>query len=305
MAVSRFCSRLRLPALAVLVLAFGTRSNAGMLLPDPAKGKSPAVDPFKGNRVVLMPNPALYRSTDLGCPWLLPAAETANQPYNKDKWNFSYAAKFNGTFTLETYEANIVGVLGWADFKITYKPGDGDPSGLDVRWMQVIDTNMPTKRGSKYGVTNKDNSAIPAGTTAYLDNEGPKDGNPKPDTGYVPVDPYYGWLSVPKGNAGMITDSTMATATSFADFPIQPFKVGYTWEAQVFLAKQTDEVIDGATIHNVKIYGGVWWGFQDLAPAPEPSTWVLATIALGIGVLFRRQRSRNHCQPEKGTVQII
>jgi hypothetical protein len=268
---------------------------AGSLTPDPANGVSPAETDFNGQHwtVSLIPNPAQYMTS---CPWLIPAAQVENQPYNahpdQEKWNFTYSNTFNGTFTLNTYEATAGGGGGGADFKITYTPGDGDPSGADVRWVSVIDTNYPSPRGTAYGLAGTGDNGIPVGTTAYLDNEGAEGADPddRPDTGWPPTDPWYGWLTVPSG--GSITDSTAATSTYFIDTPFLPLLNGRDWEAQTFLAKETVKTQDGVTIHNVVFYGGVWWGFVDSA-VPEPAALALfatAFVAISIRRFERRKR---------------
>ena len=170
---------------------------------------------------------------------------------------------------MTTYAATNDGTLGGADFTITYTPGAGDPTGGNVRWMQVIDTNMPSTRGVTYGVPGS-----PSGYTAYLDNAGPDDNTNNP-----PVDPYYGWLTATNPND--ITTSTAANSTSFTDTPALPLVNGRVWEAQAFVCSETDSLDPhqpDITDHYVTMYGGVWWGFQDV---PEPSTLAL----LGIGAV--------------------
>ncbi len=271
-----------LTILAALVVASTTR--AGSLTPNPANGSPHTAASPNGFYVSLIPDPASYRSPAIGCPWLVPAAQSATQPYNTDAnnaWFFNYAAAFNGTFNMTTYAATNDGTYGGADFTITYTPGAGDPTGADVRWMQVIDTNMPTTRGVTYGVP-----GTPAGYTSYLDNAGPDDLNNNP-----PVDPYYGWLTATNPND--ITTSTAANSTSFTDTPALPLAVGRDWEAQVFVVSETtalDPHQPNITDHYVTIYGGVWWGFRVI---PEPSTIVLNTIgAIGLLVYgLRRKRA--------------
>jgi PEP-CTERM motif len=277
--------------ITLFIPALITPASAGTLTPNPANGMSPATsmtDDFNWT-VSLTPNPALYMTS---CPWLLPAAQAAAQLYNKDpnqQWNFSYATTFNGKFALQSYQANAAGVLGFPEFTINYTPGDGDPSGNDVRWVQVIDTNMPSARGTAYGVPGTGANGIPMGTTAYLDNEGAKGTGDKPATGWPSTDPWYGWLSVPAGKS--ITDSTMANSTMFSDTPIMKLVNGFDWEAQVFLAKDTVTVDGTKTVHDTKLYGGVWWGFVDTAVAvPEPATGAL--IMFGLGLLVPQLRAQ-------------
>lgn len=284
--------------LATVLVSLLQPLSAGTLTPNPANGVSPATTDYMGFRwtVSLIPNPALYMTS---CPWLLPAAQAAAQPYNthpdQEQWNFSYADTFNGTFTLNTFVATAGGGFGGADFKITYTPGAGDPSGNDVRWVSVIDTNNPTPRGTAYGVAGTGGNGIPSGTTAYLDNEGAEGTGARPATGWPPTDPWYGWLTVSPG--GNITGSAAATSTVFIDTPSLPLLNGRVWEAQTFLAKETQSENEGVIIHNVTFYGGVWWGFMHSAvPLPEPSTLSLlaiATVSMTIQTIRRRRLQTN------------
>ena len=254
------------------------------LTPDPANGNPSSVGPINNFVVSLIPDPALYMTS---CPWLIPAAEAAAQPYNNsatDEWNFSYATSFNGTFNMTQYAATNNGSYGGADFEITYTAGEGDPSGNAVRWMQVIATNMPTARGQTYGVAGTGSNGIAVGTTAYLDNAGP-------GQTHAPIDPYYGWLTAT--DTSDITTSTAANSTHFLDTPWLPLVDGRLWEAQAFVVNESTSVSDNITTHDVAIYGGVWWGFRHTA-VPEPSTFALLVIGIigfvGHGLPWRCKR---------------
>jgi hypothetical protein len=278
------CRRIAIGVLAI-ISSYST-ARAGQLTPNPANGNPHAAGPLNNFIVVLKPDPASYRSPAVGCPWLIPAAQAAAQPYNNatNVWNFNYAAAFNGTFNMTQYAATNDGSFGGADFNIDYTPGAGDPAGNAVRWMQVIDTNIPSGRGQTYGVAGTGANGIAVGTTAYLDNAGP--GNGQDGTG-APVDPYYGWLTAT--NVNDITTSTAANSTHFSDEPFLPLVMGRDWEAQAFVTSEADVVNNGVTTHTVTIYGGVWWGFADV---PEPTTvTLLAVCAAGLGV-YRPSRGK-------------
>jgi hypothetical protein len=256
---------------------------AGVLLPNPASGSPHKVGPVNYFTVSLTPDPAEYMST---CPWLLPAAQTQSQPYNNAQniWNFNYATTpFNGTFNLTKYGAYNDGTLGGADFSITYNPGAGDPNDGDVRWIQVIDTDKPSSRGTTYGVAGTVLNGIPLGDTAYLDNAGPSTVNLN---GGPPIDPYYGWLTATDPTD--ITTSTAANANGFSDEVRLPLVNGFVWEAQAFLASETDTTNLGVTTHDVTIDGGVWWGFQDTTTIPEPATILLLSFG-GLALLRKRR----------------
>jgi hypothetical protein len=259
----------RVSMISLALLVFVSPVTAGMLLPDPANGNPATAKTVWNNldwTVSLNPNPLVYLSPEAGSPWLMPALTTDKQFYNNatNVWNFSYAAQFNGTFTMKSYFAFTKGHFGGADFTIDYKPGAGDPTGNQVRWIQVIDTNKPEGLSADFGVDGTGDNGIPEGTKAYLDNGVFRNvGSGKRE------DPWYGHLSVPAGKD--ITKSKFADSTHFHD------------HAQLSL----------------QVYGGVEWGFQHSATErehnsdglPEPSTIVLLVTGGGIIGLVRRRKS--------------
>ena len=183
---------------------------------------------------------------------------------------------------MTTYQAYNDGVSGGLNFAITYTPGQNDPAGKDVRWMQVIDTNMPSARGTAYGVAGTGTNGIPSGDTAYLDNAGP-------GANGTPVDPYYGWLTAT--NTTDITTSTAANANGFTDTPRLPLVDGRQWEAQAFVTSESDLTVGFVTYHDVAIYGGVWYGFQDAVVPVPAAVWSGALLLAGLGAarVMRRQ----------------
>jgi hypothetical protein len=279
---------------ASLLLVPAARATAGSLLPNPANGLSPAI--LGENEVELIPNPVGYLSPALGCPWLLPAAQNPEEPYNTDPqnlWTFTYAANFSGTFNGTNYAATIGAGRGGANFQMAYTPGMGDPAGANVRWMQVIDINTVGWNAIKglglpmtvYAVQGTGLNGIPVGTYAFLDNAGPGPGN-----GTAPIDPWYGWLTVTK--PGDITTSTAANSEGFLDTPSLPFVPGLILEFQTFVVSDTMTANGMGGMNNaVSIYGGAWWGFQDVV-VPEPSSWVLLIIGSGAAVLANRRALR-------------
>jgi hypothetical protein len=252
-------------------------ARAGLLPNGNPTGASSAWDPTTTWSVTLKPNPAVFIPQG-SCPWLIPGLTNSAQPYNNANniWNYTYAA-LQGDFSLATYKAQAGGGNFEVDFQLAYQPKGTDPTGNSVRWLQVIDANYPSGRGTALGSTI-------GSTTAYMDNA--RDPNNPAGS-----DPFYGWLSVTNGPGanplnGTLSGSAFANKDGFFDGPggaFGPaggfFGLGEDWEAQTFLATETDTVADGVTTHNVKIYDGVWWGFTIV---PEPS----GVSLLAAGVVF-------------------
>jgi hypothetical protein len=249
-------------------------------------------------KVSLGPNPAIFMPQG-SCAWLLPALN--KQGFTADNgWNITYKT-LEGKFTLDTYSA-------WADKQVTIKLGDAQyppkgkeaakgqggaafdftytPAGKDpvwnkevattnIKWIQVIDTNRPNARATKYG------TKIADGSTVYLDNARGEN-----------VDPYYGHLS----------NYAFGDGLGFMDEPgrILANFVGGDWEAQVFLSTESTRVVDGKTVHDLTIYDGLWWGFNVTAVQnPEPSTIVLcgSGLVMMIGYRIRRRQKGNGESP--------
>ena len=268
---------------AVLCTVLAAPAAAGTLDPNGNPRYGGKEDPKYGHaysadglyKVSLTPNPASFRPMG-DCPWLVPALTA--QKYDKaNGWNISYKA-LEGSLKLTDY-------IAWADDQPTVKLGkeeagggkqkgrggagftmlyeskgkDPNPKTETIRWVQAINSNMPSERGKKYG------EKLPDGTYVYLDNQKNADGSGG--------DPYYGWLS----------GFAFANGLGFLDltsFPLEPF-VGLDWEAQAFMATESTRMVDGKLVHDLTIYDGVWWGFQVTA-VPEPS----AVLLCGTGVMF-------------------
>ena len=62
----------------------------------------------------------------------------------------------------------------------------------------------------------------------------------------------------------------------------------------MFVSTETDQVVDGKTIHNLTIYDGAWWGFQTAA-LPEPGQWaqgLCGSVVVILVGLWRRVAAR-------------
>jgi hypothetical protein len=291
MKITLIHARLLVRASAILVSgSLVSPALAASLNPNPANG-NPASASFGGYTVTLTPNPASFRPQG-SCPWLLPALNSTNQPYNNANniWNYT-TATLQGSFTLSTYAAwasNAPALTlgantfpaftdptgGGAAFLLNYNPVGTDPTN-NLNWMQVIHNNQPSPRGVSYGTN------IGGGYTVYMDNAANGAG--------VGVDPYYGWLtgfqtaprSGPTNSLGFLDET---------DFTLSAF-VGIDWEAQAFLSTESD-VTNGAVVtHNVTVYDGVWWGFS-ISAVPEPAALAVACTGGALLLVYRWKTRR-------------
>ena len=245
--------------------------------PIPANGGS-ATDNNGPNNVwssTLIPNPAISAAT---CSWITNGLNA--QGFNSaGGWTINWVA-LTGSLSLQTYYAwvtqqpteninntNFGGQgpfidFGGADIRVLYTPGNGDPTGNSVNWIQGIYTNSPI---SGLG-TNYYNAG--GGYFEYLDNAGTYGTNPNYNNG-VGANP--------------------TTSTGFLDIPARggaPY-TNVLWEAQVFV-----DTFNAGT-KTINIYSnGVWWGYNYIA-VPEPSTIVLLSIgAVGlVAVAWRRRQA--------------
>lgn len=227
-------------------------------------------------------NPSPARREDY-CPWVANGLEA--QGYDTDHgWTITTGAELKGSVDIEKYYAwvtddpviNIGGTnyggrfndkkAGGAVLQLSYTPGEGDPSGADLHWIQGIYTNDPSQHGQDRGYEGTD------GYTQYIDNGGNFD-----DPVVDPPNPFY-------------DTSGVAGSDYFLDIPVRECEADcdteYDWEAQVFLAT--------ADIANKKITmyeSGIWWGFEfKCEPLPEPATFVL--LLAGMLIASRRAAHR-------------
>ncbi len=238
-----------------------TWTVTGYYAPPNATGASAGPPVVSGGFAIsLIPATAQYQ---LFSPWLITAAQSASRAYSNatNAWFFNFLlAPLADPFNVTQYAVTNNGIDD-AEININYTPVPGDPTGNNVRWMQVIETNVPASLGQTYGF------AGPAGTTVYLDDAGP-------GAAGTPVDPYYGWLTVPPPY-GSITASTAANSTHFEDGPSRTLAYGEVWQAQVFVASETDSPDPSQpniTDHYVTICGGESWGFTVLKPLTASAT---------------------------------
>lgn len=233
------------------------------------------------------PNPALRMEN---CPWITNGL-TAQGYTEANGWTITMGTALTGTISIEKYYAwvttsptlnNVGGIegnnypgstddrRGGAVLELKYEPGEGDPSGVDVHWIQAVRTNDP----SQHGIDRGHNEG--GGYYQYIDN-GLNFNAPAID----PPNPLYDT----RGAAG---------STWFLDRPLryceegEPCDTSIDWEAQVFLT-----TFNHATKTITMYDQGVWWGYNFTCVAvPEPSSFALAGIGLVICICVRRRQRR-------------
>jgi len=261
--------------LASLVAAPFTAAGS-MIAPNGNPTGGPTATSPNGSST-LDPSPAVYMASSAST-WLLPALNA--QGFNAaNGWAIFTGLPLGGQITLQTYQPwveNFPAVncgsfsdavtpnagYGGADICLTYQPVGQDPSGTEVRWLQVIRTNDP----SAFGTTNGVNAG--GGYYLYIDNGWTGQTVP-------PSDPFYG--------ANDTNDATgyWGNATAFVDQPARALQQGIDWDAQVFIAT------GNFAAKQIRVFDGVAWGF---VLTPEPNTFAL--VAFGVVLLAIQRRGR-------------
>jgi hypothetical protein len=236
------------------VIALAAVSLGTLQTPNGNPTGGPVASSTGEGKSTLDPTPGSYRISG-DCPWVVPAL--AAQGFSAaNNWTIDTAA-LSGSLTLNIYDPWVntaaafnCDTLGTNDRKnpqsggsricITYQPAGSDPSGNQVRWLQVIRTNSASNFGQAHGVS------VGGGYYHYLDN-GYGFGTRKNAAG---KDPYYG------GDDIISNTGYAAHDKGFLDVPARSYLASADWEAQVFIAKGDLE------LKKITIYDGVWWGFQ-------------------------------------------
>jgi hypothetical protein len=150
------------------------------------------------------------------------------------------------------------------DFYVGYN--GRTPSGGDVHWIQVIKDNWSVK-------------GLPYSTDNLVDNNGG-------------TSPYYDSAFLGAGSFATPDDAFLYDQPSRKALDLPDNWNGTTifWTAEAYLVQQMGPNDKGGQI--VNIYDGVRWGWQiTKAAAPEPATWALTLIGLGLaGAATRRAR---------------
>lgn len=221
----------------------------------------------------LDPSPAIFMDD---CPWFEKALSVQgfdadgldNIAGNADDWTVTYG-DLSGTLTLKAYypwvnlrpafsiggqnfPAKSFPGQGGATLALTYQPAGDDPSGVDVHWIQVINTNAPIGSQAKYDAG--------GGYKWYLDND--------LDTS----NPFYDFSYDTAGD------------TWFLDGPHRFPKAD--WEAQIFVA--TGDLLN----NTITIYDGVWWGFEVTAIPEPTTMFLLGSGLVGLVGFRRKFRKK-------------
>lgn len=220
----------------------------------------------------LDPNPALQMED---CVWMHDAL-MAQGFTEQNGWTINFGVDLDGTITIRDYFAWVInepvvlnrhgtpfggqaaGPIGGAVLGLDYDAGPGDPTGGDVHWIQVINTDCPSNHGQENGHNGG------GGYWEYIDNAPNSPGNPFYDEFGAAGSDWF--LDIPYRHCGDGCDNAC------------------DWEAQVFLA--TGNLIT----KTLDIYeDGVWWGFELECQIPAPGA--LLVLALGFFTPYRRRRS--------------
>ena len=196
----------------------------------------------------------------------------------KDKLKFTYDGDLNGTMRIDVYAAkHTADLTGGAEFLLHYNRGAGDPAAADLFWIQTVDSS--TRNGGE-------TAAYP---DVYFSNYPAGSKQPfyfRPEETNLDANPYVGAKPIRSGDF-TVKDIKYDYDIAFWDFPQRTADAW--WRGELFLASY--DKAGG----NVKIYDGVYWGF-DIVKTPEPSTLMLAAIGVMLVVLGRlRTGQRSTC----------
>src|SRR5262249_44823462 len=195
-------------------------------------------------------------------------------------WTFTYAAGLNGTLNINTYvPTSTADDNGGGKIDATYTRAATDPAIANLRWIQLVITNLPLGGGPM---------------TGYID--------PLPNDDTLP---FY-WTTPEDSNVN--DGNKTATTYHFFDNSTRSPMTGQfsgtatSWTGDLLLASWTDPggnnwLTQSPPVANqtVTIYDGIHWGgpFPDDADFPEPDSLFLLLTGLVSFGFWRFLSSRN------------
>jgi len=194
-------------------------------------------------------------------------------------FNFQPGNGLNGTLNINTYVPTSTGDdNGGGKIDATYTRANTDPTIANLRWVQLVTTNLPLGGGP---------------TTGYID--------PLPNDDTLP---FY-WTNPEDGQA--LNGNKTATTYHFFDNSSRTPPSGSpttTWNGALLLASWSDPGGNNWTDatpplgnRTVTIYDGISWGWSLTDPAdagvPELGTWSLMIIGLAAAGGAMRARRRD------------
>jgi MYXO-CTERM domain-containing protein len=208
-------------------------------------------------------------------------------------WNPLDNGTLNGTLTLNVDVFNAIACTGVGGLGQTcqpgpdtgidvqlqnYVPGAGDPTVDQFFWVQGLLTNyQPGLPGNgSYNTSTVYNTL----DTAAFNNIAGCQALPNPNNGTTP--------NVPAGTYCGPAYPYQLGPKNFSDAPKAPYPNG-SFRGIALLATETSGPNGKSTL---TVYGGVNYGFDVYAVAPEPGTWILGLAGLTAIVLLRRRNAR-------------
>ncbi|MEQ8230575.1 MAG: hypothetical protein RLW61_15875 [Gammaproteobacteria bacterium] len=204
-------------------------------------------------------------------------------------WTFTPGPTFNGTATVQQYDAYIGSDAVGAIFDLLL---DGPGTGENLYWVQFVETNFPRVVGLNPTVDPPNTGRNPPGddnqpfyfTTGSFD----RSGNGAIEGSEDEMANGFLWngalVSHPGTPFRTLVNPSALVDLVFLDAPSRPLRSGIDWDAWLYVASW-----DGVHGSEVVIHDGVHWGFRTV---PEPGVAALLVVALAsLGAVRSATRS--------------